>query len=109
VGIILAVGVIWMVFYLAAAGSSMSSFGSSYSDLYPEYISAKKSKGEVLLFQRSGRKPKKHHDAERDPTSNSGNDVSAIAQQTAIFQWEDVVYEHVATCTSLYTSNLICP
>ncbi|KAJ7621201.1 ATP binding cassette transporter [Roridomyces roridus] len=79
-GILLAMGVFLMVVYLLAA----------------EYITAAKSKGEVLLFQSSTlKKGKKRVDAERGPDMNhgSGNDVSAIAKQTAIFQWEDVVYD----------------
>jgi len=71
-----------------------------------ELISAKKSKGEVLLFQR-GHAPlaltKKTADDEEagingehtaGVASGVGREISAvIAKQTAIFQWKDVCYD----------------
>lgn len=67
-----------------------------------EYITAKKSKGEVLIFPR-GHAPvvlkEKEVDAESQaaaatPIAKSNHDVSAmIKQQTAVFHWEDVCYD----------------
>ncbi|KAK4057054.1 Multidrug resistance protein [Microbotryomycetes sp. JL221] len=83
-GIVIAFTVFFLGTYLAAS----------------EYISAKKSKGEVLVFQRSKlREVAKHND---DPefgakasrqVSTGPKDVSMIPRQTSIFQWEDVVYD----------------
>jgi ATP-binding cassette, subfamily G (WHITE), member 2, PDR len=70
-----------------------------------EYISAKKSKGEVLVFQR-GRLPpslvsggkndvESHHNSQA-PFTTSSNDPqvpSTIQTQTAVFQWRDVCYD----------------
>ncbi|KGO62913.1 CDR ABC transporter [Penicillium expansum] len=67
-----------------------------------EYISEKKSKGEVLLFRR-GHQPT-HTSGEGDlekssqpsavaKTDESPPQASAIQRQTAIFQWEDVCYD----------------
>ncbi|ORY61070.1 putative ABC transporter [Leucosporidium creatinivorum] len=63
-----------------------------------EYITAQKSKGEVLLFQRGHKKHLKHtNDLESGTVtktiSQAPKDVSMIPPQTAIFQWEDVVYD----------------
>lgn len=69
-----------------------------------EFISGQKSKGEVLLFQRAElkkiEKKKKNPDVEaglgqkvtRNVTGQQA-DVSMIPKQTAIFQWEDMVYD----------------
>ncbi|KAI4152547.1 MAG: hypothetical protein LQ340_002854 [Diploschistes diacapsis] len=70
-----------------------------------ESISAKKSKGEVLLFRR-GHKPASLRDQRGDLEASSSapgvdlektvhkQDVSAVIQkQTAIFQWKDVCYD----------------
>ncbi|KAL1957338.1 hypothetical protein VTO42DRAFT_6127 [Malbranchea cinnamomea] len=68
-----------------------------------EYISEKKSKGEVLLFRR-GHQPKIPADLESSqekvlPASATQADASAtpttanIQRQTAVFQWEDVCYD----------------
>lgn len=70
-----------------------------------EYISAKKSKGEVLVFQR-GRVPPALHADTKDDVENAHNGEmagttstheagvpSAIQRQTAIFQWRDVCYD----------------
>ena len=71
-----------------------------------EFISAKKSKGEVLLFRR-GHKPaslkeKSGHDSETGPLESGAQlekhghhqDSSiSIQKQTAIFQWRDVCYD----------------
>lgn len=72
-----------MFFYLSAA----------------EYITEKKSKGEVLLFRR-GHIPAKLKSKPGDLEAAGAEkpvqhqDVSAvIAKQTAIFQWRDVCYD----------------
>jgi ABC-type multidrug transport system fused ATPase/permease subunit len=67
-----------------------------------EYITAKKSKGEVLLFRR-GHAPahliqKDKVDEEAGPvtrklTSNTVDASAIIKRQTAIFSWEDVCYD----------------
>lgn len=67
-----------------------------------EYITAKKSKGEVLLFRR-GHAPaalmkKASSDEETGPatrklTSNTVDASAIIKRQTAIFSWEDVCYD----------------
>lgn len=67
-----------------------------------EYITAKKSKGEVLLFRR-GHAPahimKKDRDDEeagpitRKLTSNTVDASAIIKRQTAIFSWRDVCYD----------------
>ncbi|RMD44427.1 hypothetical protein DV735_g711, partial [Chaetothyriales sp. CBS 134920] len=89
-GILFAFMIGLMVFYLVAA----------------ETVSAKKSKGEVLVFRR-GYTPKSLKSPSGDlesadtgaqvPIQTSGKqeqDVSAIIQkQTAIFQWKNVVYD----------------
>lgn len=69
-----------------------------------EYITAKKSKGEVLLFRRghapAALKRKNASDEEIAATDVAGShkpadyDVSAVIEkQTAIFHWEDVCYD----------------
>lgn len=72
-----------------------------------EYISAQKSKGEVLLFPRGKAKAylmaqdeestaeKRPTPAElaRQQTRGAGGDVSKIQIQTAIFHWDDVCYD----------------
>lgn len=68
-----------------------------------EFISAKKSKGEVLLFPRSHIPTYASNDDEEglpDTRPTSGNvtdekndDTAAIVKQTAIFHWQDVVYD----------------
>ena len=61
-----------------------------------EYISAQKSKGEVLIFQRGHKKSKKHRSVDPEAgelatrTVSVPKDVSMIPRQTSIFQWEDV-------------------
>ncbi|KAK4052513.1 Multidrug resistance protein [Microbotryomycetes sp. JL201] len=83
-GIIIAFTVFFLGTYLAAT----------------EYISGKKSKGEILVFQRSKLREvaKKQHDTELGikatrQVSTAPKDVSMIPRQTSIFQWEDVVYD----------------
>ena len=73
--------------------------------LTTEYITAAKSKGEVLVFRRSHisqlkKKAKNPKDLEAAITTekngNKGVDedaVAAIQRQTSIFHWEDVVYD----------------
>ncbi len=68
-----------------------------------EFISGQKSKGEVLLFQRA--ELKKIEKKKKNPDVEAGlgqkvtravtgqQDVSMIPKQTAIFQWEDMVYD----------------
>ncbi|THH15930.1 hypothetical protein EW146_g4638 [Bondarzewia mesenterica] len=70
--------------------------------LAAEYISASKSKGEVLVFRR-GHVPRKEEISEDEETgSNStkfgdkpiaADSVAAIQRQVATFHWEDVVYD----------------
>jgi len=90
VGIVIAFTVFFMCTYLAAT----------------EYITAKKSKGEVLVFQRghipvqlkektrdeeSGDVPAGRNPLEKVESYTSGTDV--IQKQTAIFSWKDVCYD----------------
>lgn len=66
-----------------------------------EYITEKKSKGEVLLFRRNASTetvPRNKTDEEATPTDfqPNGNQVTSsfkIENQTAIFHWEDVCYD----------------
>jgi pleiotropic drug resistance (PDR) family protein len=68
-----------------------------------EYITAKKSKGEVLVFRRGHKaaapKSKSEEDLEaavpgRNVTAqNDSDNIAIIERQTAIFQWEDVCYD----------------
>lgn len=68
-----------------------------------EFITAKKSKGEVLVFRRGHKlaapKSKSQEDLEAaDPgrnvtAQNNSDDIAIIERQTAIFQWEDVCYD----------------
>ncbi|EUC35187.1 hypothetical protein COCCADRAFT_3579 [Bipolaris zeicola 26-R-13] len=69
-----------------------------------EYITSKKSKGEVLVFRRGHKfaalKSKSQDDLEAaDPgrsvvaQNNNSDDIAIIERQTAIFQWEDVCYD----------------
>lgn len=88
-GIIIAFMIGLMVTYLVSA----------------EFVSAKKSKGEVLVFPR-GQKPASLKESARDAEAgNTGRPVTAekgdqmqpissiIQKQTAIFQWRDVCYD----------------
>jgi len=76
--------------------------------LTTEYISAAKSKGEVLVFRRghitdAKKRAENAGDAEaaismlgREANGDKGVDdkaVAAIQRQTSIFHWEDVVYD----------------
>jgi hypothetical protein len=67
-----------------------------------EFITAKKSKGEVLLFRRGHSVLKKKASSDEEIASSSvaglekGTHVDAsaiIKKQTAIFHWEDVCYD----------------
>jgi hypothetical protein len=70
-----------------------------------EYISAAKSKGEVLVFRRGHAPPKAKdaddeeattiivHDKKAALQDDSDNAVGVIQKQTAIFHWEDVCYD----------------
>jgi ATP-binding cassette subfamily G (WHITE) protein 2 (PDR) len=67
-----------------------------------EFITAKKSKGEVLVFRRGHKafKNKSTDDLENAPTgrpagatTNGGDDIAIIERQTAIFQWKNVCYD----------------
>jgi ATP-binding cassette subfamily G (WHITE) protein 2 (PDR) len=78
--------------------------------LTSEYITAKKSKGEILVFQR-GHIPKallgkSSEDVESQATKSDGKadlarevtgagraDAGIIQRQTAVFSWKDVVYD----------------
>ncbi|KAL8995487.1 MAG: hypothetical protein Q9169_004781 [Polycauliona sp. 2 TL-2023] len=82
-------------------------FGCSIYLLATEYISAQKSKGEVLLFQRGGvPKSAPKHDEEaststlgrfddRAPTSEKAfsSTHGSIQKQTAVFHWDSVSYD----------------
>ncbi|KAL8375071.1 hypothetical protein RB599_001686 [Gaeumannomyces hyphopodioides] len=68
-----------------------------------ELVSAKKSKGEVLVFRR-GQKPASLNDTKQDAESGSkpagvviaaaeGKDAGFIQRQTSIFHWKDVCYD----------------
>jgi hypothetical protein len=68
-----------------------------------EFITAKKSKGEVLLFRRGHRLASLNRKAD-DEESGAGNPVTAvktnatqlstiIKRQTAIFHWRDVCFD----------------
>ncbi|KAF2178290.1 putative multidrug resistance ABC transporter [Zopfia rhizophila CBS 207.26] len=67
-----------------------------------EFITAKKSKGEVLVFRR-GHKILKKSKSTEDLEAGSGrpvaaektqsDDIAIIERQTAIFQWKDVCYD----------------
>jgi ATP-binding cassette subfamily G (WHITE) protein 2 (PDR) len=68
-----------------------------------EFITAAKSKGEVLVFRRGHRVPssKSTDDLEGAPAGrtvstqydNSDDNIAIIERQTAIFQWKDVCYD----------------
>jgi ABC-type multidrug transport system permease subunit/ABC-type multidrug transport system ATPase subunit len=68
-----------------------------------EIITAKKSKGEVLVFRRGHKlikKSKSTDDLESAPTGRpvsaektDSDDIAIIERQTAIFQWSDVCYD----------------
>jgi ATP-binding cassette subfamily G (WHITE) protein 2 (PDR) len=69
-----------------------------------EFITAKKSKGEVLVFRRGHKLPAPKSKSEEDleaavpgrnaSVQNDGSDnIAIIERQTAIFQWEDVCYD----------------
>ncbi|KAF1997403.1 putative multidrug resistance ABC transporter [Amniculicola lignicola CBS 123094] len=67
-----------------------------------EFITAKKSKGEVLVFRRGHKilkAGKSTDDLENSPTGNPGlvttesNALAMIERQTAIFQWQNVCYD----------------
>jgi ATP-binding cassette subfamily G (WHITE) protein 2 (PDR) len=85
VGIVIAFIVFFMVTYLLAS----------------EFISAKKSKGEVLVFPRGHIPPAiKGDDVESGSTSKRPSEETGaekadaiIEKQTAIFHWQDVVYD----------------
>ncbi|ETI29379.1 hypothetical protein G647_01832 [Cladophialophora carrionii CBS 160.54] len=80
-------------------------FGCAVYLIASEYISAKKSKGEILLFRR-GRVP--YIPSKADEEANTGNGISTdilrherpvlhapsgLQNQTAVFQWSDVNYD----------------
>lgn len=67
-----------------------------------EFITAKKSKGEVLLFRRGHtavKRSKSTDDLEAAPAGrnvavqNQSDDMAMIERQTAIFQWQNVCYD----------------
>lgn len=87
-------GIIW-VFVFTLCGTHI---------VATEYITAKKSKGEVLLFRRGHSPAALTHKGGSDEEIATGSiagaekagyvDASAIIKkQTAIFQWEDVCYD----------------
>lgn len=69
-----------------------------------EYITAKKSKGEVLVFRRGHKLAVPKNRSEDDPEAadpgrsvpvqnDHSDEIAIIERQTAIFQWEDVCYD----------------
>jgi len=65
-----------------------------------EYISSKKSKGEVLVFRRGHKAlvKKSSNDEEavsgrNTPVAKTEDHTGIIARQTAIFHWQDVCYD----------------
>ncbi|KAH7083362.1 ABC-2 type transporter-domain-containing protein [Paraphoma chrysanthemicola] len=67
-----------------------------------EYITAKKSKGEVLVYRRGHKVPKSPStdDLEGAPAGrtvstqyDNSDEIAIIERQTAIFQWQDVCYD----------------
>ncbi|KAF2276672.1 putative multidrug resistance ABC transporter [Westerdykella ornata] len=68
-----------------------------------ELVTAKKSKGEVLVFRRGHKlikKSKSTEDLEGNPTGRpvsaektNSDEIAIIERQTAIFQWSDVCYD----------------
>ncbi|KAH8819211.1 ABC-2 type transporter-domain-containing protein [Xylogone sp. PMI_703] len=64
-----------------------------------EYITAKKSKGEVLVFQRGHKALAKESTDEESGSgrqagaANTGDHTAMIERQTAIFHWKDVCYD----------------
>ncbi|KAF2744039.1 hypothetical protein M011DRAFT_409396 [Sporormia fimetaria CBS 119925] len=67
-----------------------------------EIVTAKKSKGEVLVFRRGQqfiKKSKSTDDLENNPTGRpvsaekDSDNIAIIERQTAIFQWSDVCYD----------------
>ena len=65
-----------------------------------EYISAKRSKGEVLVYPR-GKLPQalesnndiETHYPKRNSSADGEKETARIPPQTAIFSWKDVVYD----------------
>jgi ABC-type multidrug transport system permease subunit/ABC-type multidrug transport system ATPase subunit len=69
-----------------------------------EFITAKKSKGEVLVFRRGHKLPAPKSKSQEDleaavpgrnvsAQNDSSDNIAIIERQTAIFQWEDVCYD----------------
>jgi ATP-binding cassette subfamily G (WHITE) protein 2 (PDR) len=68
-----------------------------------EYITAAKSKGEVLVFRRGHKIPKSNSTDDLEGAAagrtvstqydNTNDNIAIIERQTAIFQWEDVCYD----------------
>ena len=80
-------------------------FGCAVYLVATEYISAKKSKGEVLIFRRS-HMPYLQTESDEETASFGKNSVGILAnektplgppvgleKQTAVFQWSDVTYD----------------
>ncbi|KAI9148217.1 ABC-2 type transporter [Paramyrothecium foliicola] len=86
-GIIVALGVVFMIAHLIAI----------------TLIASERSKGEVLVFRRKAMKKsicRATQDAETGPIANvkqevgnSPNPVSGMVQQTSVFHWKDVCYD----------------
>jgi len=80
-------------------------FGCSAYLLATEFISAKKSKGEVLLFRRGrepDRKSKPDEESNTDDRLNAetliqdkaaANPSASIQKQTSVFYWDGVTYD----------------
>tara|TARA_R110002060_G_scaffold72763_1_gene81485 strand:- start:196 stop:561 length:366 start_codon:yes stop_codon:yes gene_type:complete len=83
-GIIIALTVFFTSTYLAAS----------------EIVTAKKSKGEILLFQRGHQHARDYHSDVEKPAQEAGSvsgpsrPVSGtIQKQTSIFQWKDICFD----------------
>jgi ATP-binding cassette subfamily G (WHITE) protein 2 (PDR) len=87
-GVIIAITVFFTVTYLLAT----------------EYISSKKSKGEILIFQRGRHSSVQNKDDLEKPTQPHGPDGGLIGdlplnisgnihRQTSIFQWKNICYD----------------
>jgi hypothetical protein len=83
--------------------------------LATEYISASKSKGEVLVFRRGHVPPKRVSEDEETGNTNTrlgdepikADSVAAIHKQVATFHWEDVVYDIKVNPSPIYFMILL--
>lgn len=102
-GILLSFMFVFLIVYLVATGrSTLIVLGELRLMRDAELVSAKKSKGEILLFRRGHMQTAPDVEAQNekersDTTSENGmSDERAkavIRKQTAVFSWKDVVYD----------------